>query len=25
MNIKLAKLKTIKPNTFFLNILFQMK
>ena len=25
MNIKLAKLKTVKPNTYFLNILFQMK
>lgn len=25
MNIKLAKLKTVMPNTFFLNILFQMK
>ena len=25
MNIKLAKLKIIKPNTYFLNILFQMK
>ena len=25
MNIKLAKLKTIKPNPYFLNILFQMK
>jgi len=25
MDIKLAKLKTIKPNTYFLNILFQMK
>jgi len=25
MNIKLAKLKIVKPNTYFLNILFQMK
>jgi len=25
MNVKLAKLKTVKPNTYFLNILFQMK
>ena len=25
MNIKFAKLKIIKPNTYFLNILFQMK
>jgi len=25
MNIKLASLKTIKPNTFFLNLLFQKK
>ena len=25
MNVKLAKLKTIKPNTYFLNILFQMR
>lgn len=25
MNVKLAKLKTVKPNTYFLNILFQMR